>query len=570
MKGLWKWYALVLVGLIVLSRVTGGTTQAIMGVVLLVALVTATVVGIRMHKPADRVTWYFILANQVLFLLGNLLQYVLQDVLKIRLYPSPADALFVMTYAALIVALLRILRTRFGGVADRASALDAIVITAGACVATWHFWAADALRHDMPVLARITLASYPILDLTVFMLAVRTLLGRGAKPFALKLLCATLFTLAVTDVIAGWQTSRGVYTPHNWLDVPWGFCTVFAAAMALHPSMARIAEATQSEPRLRSTRVRLFAMAGASAVAPMVLALSGLDDHDLNEIVIAFFAIVMFAGVVGRAYLSSLNDARTKDALLAKQEELANALNVLKATEHERSQLLDSVIRAGERERVWVAAELHDGPIQQLSALGFSIDRVRRRLVAGDTLAGARSLEQTRDELTRVVSGLRKLMSELRPPALDESGLVGALSDYVAAFRRDAGLECELIVDLGDERLPSELETTLYRVAQESLQNIRRHAQAEHAEVALSRTNGIIRLRVHDDGRGFDTRHNAVDGEHYGLIGMRERVEQRGGRWRVQSDAGAGTTIDAEFPVFGPDPANSTAHQQYEPMKEKV
>jgi signal transduction histidine kinase len=206
---------------------------------------------------------------------------------------------------------------------------------------------------------------------------------------------------------------------------------------------------------------------------------------------------------------------------------------------------------------MWVAAELHDGPIQQLSALGFGIDRVRRRLSSGDTVTAARALEQSRDELTRIVASLRKLMSELRPPALDESGLEGALRDYVAAFRRDSGVQCSLEVALGEERLPNDVETTVYRVSQEALLNIRRHAQARNSCVTLSRSGSLVHLRIHDDGCGFDANTPVSPNQtaHYGLVGMRERVERRGGHWKVQSSPGRGTTIDAEFAL---EPAATT------------
>jgi len=569
----WRWYIAVVGVLIVMQNVAvhlGGarnTIQHLTGPVCSLGLATATVFGVRMHRPKNRLAWGFLLASQVSYFSANLALLITQDLLHNMMFPAPADAFYVTSYALLAVALIHMIRARAGGVADRAAMIDAGVMAAGACVVIWQFWLGDSIGGSMPALARLTIFAYPVMDIAMFTLAVRTLVGRGAQPVALKLLSAGLLSLFLTDVTYGWQLSRGLYSAHNGLDTPWMLFYLFVGATALHPSMVRLTEPAPLEHEPRLTRGRLVAMAGATMLAPTVQTLNGVRNHNIDQIIIAFFAVVMFAGVVLRAHLSSLDDARARAALVAKQDELATALKVLKATEYERSQLLDRVIRAGEQERVWVAAELHDGPIQQLSALGFSIDRVRRRLSAGDTLAGARSLEQTRDELTRVVSGLRKLMSELRPPALDESGLEGALRDYVDNFRRDSGVECTVDLDLSGTRLPSELETTLYRVSQEALQNIRRHSQACSATVSLRRNNGAVRLRICDDGRGFDAARpiGAADTSHYGLIGMRERVEQRGGFWKLESQLGAGTTIDAEFPIYTHEPATTN-----ESVKETV
>jgi signal transduction histidine kinase len=551
MANAWKWYVAIVVAVVVAQRFSAGSLQAAFSIVLMVALIAATVVGVRIHKPADRVFWRLVLANQVLFLAGNVAVFIAQDVMGNYAFPGPGDLFFAPTYLALIVAMSRIVRARSGGKADRAAALDALVIAAGVTIVGWKFWIGASVAGSMPLAARVATIGYPALDIVLFALAVRCLAGTGKRTFSLKLFCATLLLLFLGDGVYGWQLSRGLYTPHNWIDVLWGGCSVFAGAMALHPSMTRMTEV--SERKLSFTRARLGLMAVAAALAPAMLALNGLGDRDFTEIVIAVCAVAMFGSVLARAYLASRDDARANAALQIKQDELASTLDVLRATEQQRAFLFAGAIRAGEQERMWVAAELHDGPIQQLAALGFGIDRVRRRIRSGDTAAAAEALEQSRDELTAVVTGLRKLMSELRPPALDESGLEGALSDYVATFRRDSGMHCSLVMSLGDERLPTDIETTIYRVSQEALVNIRRHSRARNVVLELARTEDSVNLRIRDDGRGFDVTQAApLDGDtaHYGLIGMRERVEQRRGRWTMRSGIGAGTTIDAEFPIY--------------------
>jgi signal transduction histidine kinase len=131
---------------------------------------------------------------------------------------------------------------------------------------------------------------------------------------------------------------------------------------------------------------------------------------------------------------------------------------------------------------------------------------------------------------------------------LEERGLVFALSDYVAMVRQQAGISCTLAAKL-PERLPEDQEIVLYRVAQEALTNVARHARASSARVELTGTVDAVVLEVHDDGIGFDPALELLGSlDHFGLAGMRERVELAGGTWTVWSRPGAGTVLTAALP----------------------
>ncbi|MBE7187099.1 amino acid permease [Jatrophihabitans endophyticus] len=219
----------------------------------------------------------------------------------------------------------------------------------------------------------------------------------------------------------------------------------------------------------------------------------------------------------------------------------------LEAAKLERGRLLDEAVERLETQRRSIAADLHDGPIQRLTAIGMMLDRAtlagqRRDLNTLDTrLDGARS------ELQHEIAALRRMMAGLRPPVLDERGLAAAIADYVRSECQRLGISAR--VDLDEVALDPTVETTLYRVVQEGLSNVARHSSATSLVVTLhSNHDGAeAELVVQDDGVGMgeqDLRRLVRDG-HYGLAGMRERVEMIGGRLGIERPAVGGTRLRA-------------------------
>jgi PAS domain S-box-containing protein len=221
----------------------------------------------------------------------------------------------------------------------------------------------------------------------------------------------------------------------------------------------------------------------------------------------------------------------------------------LKALQSDQEKLLERTVQATEQERKRLAAELHDGPVQQLTALDISLERARRTLDRASTAPERETIERVQVRLREEVGELRKMMSDLRPPALDNLGLVAALQDQLTAVRRETGLECSMESKLDTRLLPAQ-EIVLYRVAQEALTNVVKHAGAERIQVSLQPSNGHIVLEVRDDGAGFIPSEAAASASsgHFGLLGMRERVEMAGGSWELDSRAGSGTVIRARLP----------------------
>jgi signal transduction histidine kinase len=201
------------------------------------------------------------------------------------------------------------------------------------------------------------------------------------------------------------------------------------------------------------------------------------------------------------------------------------------------------VVEAQELERTRLARELHDETGQALTSILLGL-RSLERAVASDEARSA--LGSVRELVVSTLHDVRRLAVELRPAALDDFGLGPAIERLVDTHRQDASVAVDLEVQLGDERLPADVETTMYRIVQEALTNVTKHAAATRISVLVTRTEKAAVLVVEDDGHGFETT-DATGG--LGLTGMRERVALVGGRLKIEAGAGSGTTIAAEIPL---------------------
>jgi signal transduction histidine kinase len=202
------------------------------------------------------------------------------------------------------------------------------------------------------------------------------------------------------------------------------------------------------------------------------------------------------------------------------------------------------VVEAQEQERARLARELHDETGQALTSILLGLKSLEE---AVDTDEGRASVAALRELVVTTLRDVRGLAVELRPAALDDFGLGPALERLADTFREKTGLKVALEARLGDGRLDPTLETTLYRIVQEALTNVLKHAEARHVSISLVRKDGSISAVVEDDGRGFTP--EAPPREALGLVGMRERVGLVGGRISIESAPGAGTTLAVEVPA---------------------
>ena len=201
------------------------------------------------------------------------------------------------------------------------------------------------------------------------------------------------------------------------------------------------------------------------------------------------------------------------------------------------------VVEAQELERARLARELHDETGQALTSILLGL----KPLEAAAGPDAREAVASLRELVVSTLQDVRRLAVELRPSALDDFGLVPAVERLTDTFREQSGLRVELEAQLGPERLPREAETALYRAIQEAFTNVVKHSGARRVSILLQRNDGSALAVVEDDGAGFDparTREDAL-----GLAGMRERLALVGGRLRIESSSGAGTTLVAEVPV---------------------
>jgi signal transduction histidine kinase len=206
------------------------------------------------------------------------------------------------------------------------------------------------------------------------------------------------------------------------------------------------------------------------------------------------------------------------------------------------SDALRRVVEAQELERRRLARELHDQTGQELTSVLLGLKAVEEAPGPG---AQRDALAAVRQQVVDTLHDVRRLAVELRPKALDDFGLAPALERLTQTFVEQTGLKLDLEARLGEERLPPETETALYRMVQEGLTNVVKHAQAETVSVVVTNGRGAVTALIEDDGRGFDPE---ATHEGMGLDGMRERLALLGGRLQIESRPGAGTTLVAEIP----------------------
>jgi PAS domain S-box-containing protein len=226
---------------------------------------------------------------------------------------------------------------------------------------------------------------------------------------------------------------------------------------------------------------------------------------------------------------------------------LAESLRLQKQLRDLSRQILD----AQEEERKRISRELHDEIAQVLTAINLHLAALKKE-AAPNSKDLKRKIAHTQRLVERSVNMVHQFAGQLRPPALDDLGLIPALHSYMKDFAKRTGLSIRFtsFTRGRTEQLDSARRTVFYRVAQEALTNVARHAQASLVKVSIRKLRDFIRMEVKDNGKSFQVQGVLPTGRNkgLGLLGMRERVEMVGGRFTVESSPGKGTTIRAEIP----------------------
>jgi signal transduction histidine kinase len=240
-------------------------------------------------------------------------------------------------------------------------------------------------------------------------------------------------------------------------------------------------------------------------------------------------------------------DARTLDLARANTE-LRREIARREHAEELRTHLLRTLSTAEEEERRRVARDIHDQTGQLLVGLSLTLGAIARGgHLAPEPASQLAEAQKMVDELGRQIHGIAL---RLRPIALDDLGIPAALEQLAAEWSARVGVAVDLaIVGLEGERLPRDAETVLFRIAQEGLTNVAKHARASNVSLVLSRHRGLVTLTVEDDGIGFEVA--SVGSDRIGLIGMRERVLLVDGKLDIESAPGSGTTLIARVGLPG-------------------
>lgn len=226
-------------------------------------------------------------------------------------------------------------------------------------------------------------------------------------------------------------------------------------------------------------------------------------------------------------------------------------LTVQVSSWHEHFRLGLSLLKAQEDERRRLAREIHDGPAQVMAAAAMRAD-VCLHCLREDVDRATRELLDLKELVSAALFDVRRIIFDLRPMSLDELGLVPAIRSWLSGWQERTGVEVRMEVRGEERRLPEAAEIALFRVLQEALNNVWKHAGVDRAYVSLNIERTRVRLVVSDRGKGFDP--SLLDRSTFGLVGMKERVQFLGGKCEIVSRVGRGTRVKVEIPLGGPSP----------------
>jgi signal transduction histidine kinase len=495
----------------------------------------AIVVGIVRYRPVPVLPWWLLAAGMLAWFAGDM-AWDWYPVITGRdlAAPSPADALYLLAYPLLIAAVALVVRTR-GAALRRGGWIDAAIVAVVFLTLVWEYGLEDHLSGGLTLAEGVKVA-YPLMDALLLGLLARLLFAPGPRTLAYVLLVASMSATLASDTAFTQISAIGSWSAEHALAAGWLVGYLMIGAAALHPSMVTVAgDADRPEHPLSRRRAVMIAVLTALPILLFVLTEGSAGNHGSH--VASAVAVLVVLGMVFYR-LSSLIGSIDRQA------------TELGRLHRDRGFVLDEITRAIEEERTRLAAELHDGPIQRVTGLGMRAYVGLRKLRAGDQAAAAKTLQEIESGLNREVHSLRALMTQLRPPVLSERGLTDALRDHADTISSEHGI-ATLVEGSIDQRLSPEVETGLYRIAQEALMNACRHSGARRIEIRLETMDHVVRLSVRDDGEGFDAQERVErnGGQHFGLLAMRERASMLGGTLQIISSPGHGTSVIAGVPL---------------------
>jgi len=305
-------------------------------------------------------------------------------------------------------------------------------------------------------------------------------------------------------------------------------------------------------PMKRGALIRRAGNFFAAAVAAAIAEKGGKRDAARLRKTIESLSgrTVQLAAANRQLALEIIQRKEVETALRKSERGLLKSLEKSEALKEQLRGLSRQILSAQEEERKKISRELHDVVAQAL--LGINVRLATLKTKAGINTAGlARQIALTQKMVTKSADIVHNFARNLRPAVLDDLGLIPALHSFMKSFTTDTGVRTQLTAFAGVEQLNAAKRTVLYRVAQEALNNVSRHAQATHVALTIRKEAKSVLMEVCDDGCSFQVEKalRARRAKRLGLLGMRERVEMVGGQFAIESEPGMGTKIIARIPV---------------------
>jgi signal transduction histidine kinase len=474
-----------------------------------VASAAAIVLGTLWHRPTSPAAWYLMAAAQISFTAGDTLYNIRARVLHSgQVFPSIVDLCYLLTYPLLIAGLLLLIRRRSPG-RDAASLIDAAMITIGIGLLSWIFLISPYVRADLPLLQLLVAVAYPLGDVLLLAVAVRLAIGAGRRTLAWWLVATAMVGVLAADSLFVFQQVNGTWQVGGPVDLGWIVFYVCWGAAALHPSM--VALSTREQPPVRLTTPRLLFIGAAALLAPVVLTVQWLRGVTIDSGMIASVAAVLFVLAAARMW------------------DLSSQV----AIGRERARSIDRILHVRQGEQARVARDLEDGPIHWLKGAMGKLGQARTYASQTDPGRADGILQELEDGLTQQIHHLRAQLGILRSAALEQLGLLGAITSQAESFTATSGVLCtvEAKQEDIDENLPPYVQRVLYHVAREALSSIDRDGHpVERIMLSLNSEGHYLRLSITVFGEGLEEsrlRTTALDS-------MREWVEMvAGGRLAV-------------------------------------
>lgn len=241
----------------------------------------------------------------------------------------------------------------------------------------------------------------------------------------------------------------------------------------------------------------------------------------------------------------------TEESLKRSEQHYGQLLEQSRRMQEQLRLLSRELLSAQEEERKKISRELHDVIAQTLTTINVRLAALKKEATF-NTEGLEQSIARTQQLVQESVDIVHRFARELRPTVLDDVGLIPALHTFMKAFREETGIRVSLSAFARVEQVNGDKRTVLFRIAQEALTNVARHAHASSVHVKIQKLDGAICLKIKDDGKGFQEELvlHAKKSKRLGLLGMRERLEMVGGRFAVKSVPGKGTTVIAQIPLM--------------------